>query len=114
MNDHSIIAEERKKNFWSDFHQFLKQYSVVGLAIGVVMGTAVNNLVQAFVQGVVTPLIGLLVPDEQFQNLIVHVRGVDFKFGDIISAMLHFIIIALLIYFVVKKLLHQEELLKKQ
>ena len=106
--------EQRKKDFWSDFRQFLKQYSVIGLAIGVVMGTAINSLVQAFVQGIVTPFIGLLVPNEKFQNLIVHVRGVEFKFGDVISATLHFVIIALLIYIVVKKLLHQEELLKKQ
>lgn len=107
-------ATERKKAFWADFREFLKQYSVIGLAIGVVMGTAVNNLVQAFVQGIVTPFIGLLIPNEKFQNLIVHARGVEFKFGDVISATLHFVIIAVLIYVVVKKLLRQEELLEKK
>ncbi len=114
MNGQPVMQQQKKRAFWSDFRQFLKQYSVIGLAIGVVMGTAVNTLVQAFVQGIVTPFIGLLIPNEKFQNLIVHVRGVDFKFGDVISATLHFVIIALLIYLVVKKLLHQEELLKKQ
>ncbi len=108
------VEEQQKKTFWADFRQFLKQYSVIGLAIAVVMGTAVNSLVQAFVQGIVTPFIGLLLPNEKFQNLIVHVRGVDFRFGDVISATLHFVIIALLIYVVVKKLLRQEELLEKK
>lgn len=106
--------EQKKKAFWTDFREFLKQYSVIGLAIGVVMGTAVNSLIQSLVQGIITPFIGLLIPNEKFQNLIVHVRGVDFKFGDVISATLHFVIIALLIYFVVKKLLRQEELLEKK
>lgn len=108
------VEEQKKKAFWADFREFLKQYSVIGLAIGVVMGTAINNLVQAFVQGIITPFIGLLIPNEKFQNLIVHVRGVEFHFGDVISATLHFVIIAVLIYLVVKKLLRQDELLEKK
>lgn len=108
------VDEQEKKSFWRNFRQFLNQYSVIGLAIGVVMGTAVNALIQSFVQGIVTPLIGLVVPNEKFQKLIVHVRGVDFKFGDVISALIQFIIVALLIYFVVKVLLRQEALLQKK
>lgn len=106
--------QAESRSFWSDFRQFLKQYSVIGLAIGVVMGTAVNSLVQAIVQGMITPLIGLLVPSQDFQKLIVHVRGVEFRFGDMISATLHFLIIAVLIYVVVKVLLRQEALLEKK
>lgn len=103
-----------KRTFWSDFRKFLHQYSVIGLAIGVVMGTAINNLVQAIVQGVLTPLIGLIVPSEKFQALVVHARGVDFRFGDVVSALLHFVIVSLLIYFTVRYLLRQEELLHKR
>lgn len=107
-------AELKKKSFWADFRHFLKQYSVIGLAIGIVMGTAVNNIVTTLVQGVITPLIGLIVPSQNLQTLTWHVRGVVFRFGDVLSAVLSFIIVAFLIYFVVKKLLKQDELLAKK
>lgn len=109
-----VGATERKKTFWADFRQFLKQYSVIGLAIGIVMGTAVNNIVNTLVQGVITPLIGLIVPSQNLQTFMWHVRGVTFRFGDLLSAVISFIIIAFLIYGVVKLLLRNDELLNKK
>lgn len=103
-----------KLTFWQSFLGFLHQYSVIGLAIGVVMGTAVNSLVQSIVQGLVLPLIGLIIPNEGFQKLVFHARGVDFKVGDVLSSLLQFVIIAFLIYVVVKKLLKQEQFLVKK
>jgi large conductance mechanosensitive channel len=103
-----------KPTFWQSFLGFLHQYSVIGLAIGVVMGTAVNSLVQSIVQGLVLPLIGLIIPNEGFQKLVFHARGVDFKVGDVLSSLLQFVIIAFLIYVVVKKLLKQEQFLLKK
>lgn len=105
--------QQAPKSFWDSFLAFLRQYSVIGLAIGVVIGTAVNELVQSLVKGVMTPLIGLLVPQQKFQALTFSVRAVDFRLGDVVSSLLHFVIVALLIYFVVKKLLRRDELLKK-
>lgn len=114
MPDQPTNEDRERKSFWRDFRLFLHQYSVIGLAIGIVMGTAVNQLVQSFVNGIVTPLIGLMVPAEDFQRLVVPVRGVEFRFGDVISAVINFIIVAFLIYFVVKKLLKQDALLAKK
>lgn len=113
MNDLTETSQQ-PKTFWQSFNGFLRQYSVIGLAIGVVMGAAVNALVQAFVQGLVTPLIELLVPGEGLQKLTLVVRGSQFRFGDIISELIHFVIVALLIFFVVKKLIKQDDLLKKR
>jgi len=103
-----------KPSFWDSFREFLKQYSVIGLAIGVVMGTAVNQLIQSIVQGFVTPLIGLVLPNQSLQKLAFTLRGSEFRVGAIIDATLQFVIVALIIYIVVKKLLKQEELLKKK
>jgi large conductance mechanosensitive channel len=107
-------SEQSQTTFWASFREFLKQYSVIGLAIGVVMGTAVNALIQSIVQGFVTPLIGLVLPNQSLQKLAFTIRGSEFRIGAIIDATLQFVIVALLIYVVVKKLLKQEELLKKK
>lgn len=106
-------SRQTPASFWDSFLAFLRQYSVIGLAIGVVIGTAVNELVQSLVKGVMTPLIGLLVPQQKFQALTFSVRAVEFRVGDVVSSLLHFVIVALLIYVVVKKLLRRDELLKK-
>ncbi|MBI3956948.1 MAG: MscL family protein [Candidatus Kerfeldbacteria bacterium] len=117
MSDNSTTNPaplQPRPSFWQSFREFLKQYSVIGLAIGVVMGTAVNRIVQAFVEGFITPLIGLVLPDKSLQQLVITVRGSEFKIGDIINALLNFVVVALIIYITVKKLLKQDELLQKK
>ncbi len=110
----TVNQAEQKKNFWQDFRSFLMQYSVVGLAIGVVLGTAVNNLVQTLAKGVVTPLVNLLVPSENLQTLVVRFGRAEFLVGEVITAAIHFIAIAFIVFFTVKVLLKNEELLKKK
>ena len=114
MNDQQPVQESPKKDFWQDFHDFLRQYSVIGLAIGVVMGMAVNRIVQTLVEGFIAPLIGLILPNESLQRLVFTIRGSEFKIGEIVSALLQFVAVALIIYLTVKKLLKQEALLKKK
>ena len=46
----------------SEFREFLKNYNVVGMAIGIVMGAAVTKLVASVVQSLVMPLISLMMP----------------------------------------------------
>ena len=92
---------------------FLKKYSVIGLAIGVITAQASKDVVDAFVLGVFSPLIKLLVPGD-FSNLLFMFHGVSFDIGRILNAALTFLIIMAFLYFVIKTLLKNDDLLEKK
>lgn len=111
------MAEENinnKKNFARGLIEFLKENSILGLAIGVIMAQTSKSVIDSIVNGLFTPLIGLVVPSSKIGNLVFQIKGVKFDFGSIISAALSFIITMTLLYVLVKKLLKKEELLQKK
>ena len=73
----------------------------MGLAIGFVLGSAVQKVVTAFVNDIVTPFIGLALG--RADNLKDFAIG-KFLIGDFISVVIDFIILAFIIYFVFKGL----------
>ncbi len=101
-----------KPSFFKGLMEFLKKYSVIGLAIGVITGQASKDLVDAIVKGMFTPLIKIVVP-ERFNALTFNLAGQTFDVGIIITAALTFVIIMTFLYFIIKTLLRNDELLEK-
>jgi large conductance mechanosensitive channel len=85
----------------SGFRKFLLRGNVVDLAIAVVIGAAFVDIVKAIVKGLITPLIGALggVPD--LSAWVVTVRSSNFLVGEIINAIIGFLVVAAIVYFVV-------------
>ena len=83
------------------FKKFLLRGNVVDLAVAVVIGAAFGVVVQSLVKGFITPLIGAFggVPD--FSALSFTVNNSRFLVGEFINALVSFIIIAAVVYFVV-------------
>jgi large conductance mechanosensitive channel len=83
------------------FKKFILRGNVVDLAVGVVIGVAFTGVVQALVKDVITPLIGMFggVPD--FSTWTIMVRGSRFAIGDFVNALISFLLIALVVYFLV-------------
>jgi len=93
---------------------FLKEYSVIGLAIGMVIGQVSTNLINSIVKGIFTPLIELIVPRDKFSGLVFSIRGVNFDIGSVISNTITFFIVLILLYIIIKKILKQDNLIKKK
>jgi len=93
---------------------FLKEYSVIGLAIGMVIGQVSTSLINSIVKGIFTPLIELIVPGDKFSGLVFSIRGVDFDIGSVISNTITFFIVLILLYIIIKKILKQDNLIKKK
>ncbi|MFH0892700.1 MAG: MscL family protein [Candidatus Falkowbacteria bacterium] len=102
-----------KQSFAAGLFAFLKEYSVVGMAIGVIIAQSSKTLIDALVKGIFTPLIDLIVPGEKFQNLTLKLGGAVFDIGSIIDALLSFFIVLTILYIIVKKLLKRDDLIKK-
>lgn len=112
MTEAEIKPQSEKQSFWRGLLGFLKKYSVIGLAIGVITAQASKDFVDAIVRGIFTPLIKLIVPDG-FSDLTWTVAGATFDFGVIFNAGLTFIIVMTFLYFVVKTILKNDDLLEK-
>lgn len=103
----------RGKSFFQGLLGFLKQYSVIGLAIGVITASASKDLVDAIVKGVFTPAIKLIAPNS-LSNLIFTIKGATFDFGIILNAGLTFIIVMVFLYFIIKLILKNDDLISKK
>jgi large conductance mechanosensitive channel len=90
------------------FLDFIQTYSVLPLAIGVVVGSAVNDLVKSLVDGLISPLINLVTPGATLASFEVTIHDSVFKIGAVINALLNFISIALVVYVVVKLVLRRD------
>jgi len=100
------------KGFANEFMEFLREYSILGIAMGLVIGGAVTTLVQSIVNGLITPLIQLIVPAGLLKDLVYTVGTVEFKIGPVIDALLNFIIVALLFFIFVKVIFKKDKVSK--
>jgi large conductance mechanosensitive channel len=83
------------------FKKFLLRGNVVDLAVGIVIGAAFTGVVQALVRDFITPLISLFGGPADFSNYAWTVRDARFGVGDFVNALLAFLLIALVVYFLV-------------
>jgi large conductance mechanosensitive channel len=83
------------------FKKFLLRGNVVDLAVAVVIGAAFKEIVDTMVKGLITPLLGIFggVPD--FSALSFSINGSRFLIGEFINAIVSFVILAAIIYFIV-------------
>jgi large conductance mechanosensitive channel len=98
------IQEKNTKNK-SEFGEFLKNYKVVELAIGVVIGGAVKDLVTSIADDLLMPVIGILSPDGSWRSIVIKLAGSDFKIGNLLGSIVNFLIIATVVFVVIKKIL---------
>lgn len=82
------------------FKEFISRGNVVELAVGVIIGAAFKNIVDALVDGIINPLIAAVIGKPDFSDaFILTLNGTDVKFGLLITAVINFLLMALAIYF---------------
>jgi large conductance mechanosensitive channel len=109
----ALHTERGVRNMTKEFIAFLKQYGVIGLAIAVIIGGKLNDLVKTTVDGILMPVVTAFVPGGDWRTAVVNVGPVKFVFGPVIGAMIDFIIVALLVFWLSKKILREEVVMKK-
>jgi large conductance mechanosensitive channel len=86
-----------------DFREFILRGNLVDLAVAVVIGAAFTAVVNALVADLVTPIIAAVGGKPDFGNLAFTVNGSRFAYGDFINALLTFLIVAAVVFFLVIK-----------
>jgi large conductance mechanosensitive channel len=83
------------------FRDFITRGNMIDLAVAVVIGTAFTAIVTAVVKDLITPLIGAVWKTDNFETLTFKVHGSTFGIGDLLNALLTFLIIAAVVYFLI-------------
>lgn len=97
-------APAEKKSFIQEFTEFLKTFGVIGLAIAFIIGQAASGLITALVNDIINPLIGLVLPAGDLKAMSFTVGNSKFLYGDLISSLINFLIIAVLVFVAYKQL----------
>lgn len=84
-----------------EFKEFIAQGNVMDLAVGVIIGGAFKTIVDSLTNDIISPILGL-VGGVDFSDLSLTIMGVDLKYGSFITAIINFLIMAVIIFLMVK------------
>jgi len=91
-------APPPKKGLWNEFMDFLSKYKVMGLAVAFIIGIYLGALVKALVDDLIMPIVSYAVPGVEWENIMAG----PFRVGHFIGAVITFLIVAFVIFVLVK------------
>ncbi|MGN0547950.1 MAG: large conductance mechanosensitive channel protein MscL [Acutalibacteraceae bacterium] len=117
----------KEKGFFAEFKKFITRGNVIDLAVGVIVGGAFQKIVNSLVDDIVMPVISLATKGLDFANWFIALDGGDYatleaakeagaatlNFGNFISAVLNFLIMAFVIFLLVRGINRVVEKTKK-
>ncbi|MDR3148857.1 MAG: large conductance mechanosensitive channel protein MscL [Oscillospiraceae bacterium] len=89
------------KKFFTEFKAFALRGNVIDLAMAVIIGAAFQGIVASLTENILSPVLGLLV-SENFDALSVTFFGVTLKYGAFITSVINFVIMAFVIFLLMK------------
>jgi large conductance mechanosensitive channel len=96
------------EGFNKEFMEFLQKYQVIGLAVAFVIGSAATKLVNSTVSDIIMPIIAVIIPGGNWREAVFPIGPIKFLLGDFVGAIIDFIIIALVIFIIVKYIMRGE------
>ena len=93
------------------FRDFILRGNVMDLAVAVIIGAAFTAIVTALTDNIIKPLLGAIIGKPDFGYLVAYVNGGKILYGNFITAIINFLILACVVYFFL--VLPTQYLLKK-
>lgn len=99
------------KKFLEEFKSFAMRGNVMDLAVGVIVGGAFGSITTSLIDDIIMPVVGIFVSESSFADLSLEVGGVVITYGNFIQAVLNFLIMAFVVFCMVKAInkLHRTE-----
>ena len=89
---------EKPKRLWNEFIDFISKYKVMGLAVAFIIGIYLGELVKALVNDLIMPIVSLATPGIKWETI----SAGPFLIGHFIGALVTFLIVAFVIFLMVK------------
>ncbi len=102
------------KKLLKEFGEFIKRGNVIDLAVAVVIGGAFSSIVTSLVNDIIVPVIGMITGGVDISNLSVTVGSATLTYGNFLQNIIDFLIIAFVIFMVIKAMNKLMSLRKKK
>jgi len=89
------------RSFFKEFKEFALRGNVMSLAVGMIIGMAFQNIVASLTDNILSPIIGIFV-GQNFDALELHIWGVTLMYGAFITSIVNFIVLAFVVFMLVK------------
>ncbi|MBN1544232.1 MscL family protein [Candidatus Woesearchaeota archaeon] len=96
-----------------DFMGFLREYKVVALAVAFIMGVASTALIKSMVDNIIMPVITPFIPGGAWKTATFSLGPIVFGWGPFVGELLNFVIIALVVFMIAKKVMKEDKVSKK-
>ena len=90
------------QNMLKEFKEFISRGSVLDLAVGFIMGVAFSAVITSFVNDVIMAIVGAIVGKPSFNDLTLELGDGVIYYGKFLTAVVNFVIIALVMFLVIK------------
>lgn len=104
---------EKKTGFFKAFKNFLLEGDAISMAVGVIIGAAMKDLVTSLVDNMFSPIIGLVLGKVDFSSLSVSIGDATIKYGAFITALINFILMAFVVFLIIYLIDKAKESFKK-
>ena len=95
---------EKTSGFLAEFKTFIARGNVMDMAVGVIIGGAFSNITTSLINDIVMPVLGIFTSSVSFAELHVNIGPAVVAYGNFIQAVLNFLIMALVVFCLVKAL----------
>ena len=120
--------KEKSKGFFGEFRQFIMRGNVMDLAVGVIIGGAFQSIINSLVNDIIMPVISALFGGLDFSNYFISLDGSKYttlaaaqdagaatlNYGVFITAVINFLLMAFVIFCIVKALNTLADKVKKK
>ena len=90
------------KKFLQEFKTFIARGNVMDMAVGVIIGGAFSAITTSLINDIIMPILGIFTSSISFADLSVQVGGAVITYGSFIQAVLNFLIMALVVFTMIK------------
>jgi large conductance mechanosensitive channel len=85
-----------------EFREFISRGNVIELAVAVIIGAAFTTIITAVVEGLITPLVGMI-GGTDFRKMTFTINDSVFRYGLVINAVIYFVAVAAVVFFLIVK-----------
>jgi large conductance mechanosensitive channel len=108
------LIGERLVSMITEFKEFAMKGSLIDMAVGIIIGAAVGKMVSTLVENILMPIIGVFLGGVSFSDLSIKVGDAAIGYGAFIQAMIDFLIIAFVIFMILKAINKMKENFEKE
>ena len=97
------------KGFIKEFKVFISTGNMIELAVAVILGAAVKEVITAFTNGVVMQLIAAIVGKPDFNSLVITLGDSPLYYGTVLTAMINLVLVGLALFLLIKAYNHLKQ-----